>query len=146
MRLRVPKGCRRQFVFPHVFFCCKNKKINGDAGTTFVCSSLRNKLFFIWSRSPRFGWRSTTERTSARVVRDRGGIEPRPTCPHAPPVVSRRARVRAALAGCLWCLWWCLAMWDVHLDEPRRLACFNRAKRHVSFDPPCNYGRNYSYL
>ena len=71
--------------------------------------------------------------------------QPKAEPPHAPPVVSR-VRAALALAGRLWCLWWCLAMWDVHLNEPRRLACFNRAKRHVSFDPPCNYGRNYSYL
>ena len=55
-------------------------------------------------------------------------------------------RCFTSLTGRLRCLWWCLAMWDVHLDEPRRLACFNRAKRHVAFDPPRNYRRNYSDL
>ena len=40
-----PKGAEGSSFSRTCFFVVKTIKINGDAGTTFVCSSLRNKLF-----------------------------------------------------------------------------------------------------
>ena len=76
-RLRVPRGRSRQFVFPHVFFCCKKTEINGE-------NDERPGLLFNfslgWARPQCLSWNRAHSREAASVVLIRSELQKTHAC------------------------------------------------------------------